>query len=264
MGKISEEFPVDFTNEETKESKLNITPAAIGAMAAGDVANFLLAATPGGIENQEAQGQQTLVNSQQMPIKLNSYDEEFRDKDATYIYKKWGCKIGKTVDKLFIEVELPAGWKKVATDHSMWSKLVDNNGRVRASIFYKAAFYDLESFINLETRFHVTYEMVDWKVSARDHYEKISKEQRYGVIKDSCVIVFKTEPRTFTKPYPIPTVEERAKIERGATPEGHYAWWKEHDNWEREINNEAEAVLVAQFPEYKDYFKYWEAENVKF
>ena len=39
-------------------------------------------------------------------------------------------------------VKLPAGWKKQATDHSMWSKLLDESGAVVASIFYKAAFYD--------------------------------------------------------------------------------------------------------------------------
>ena len=56
---------------------------------------------------------------------------------------------------MFQEVILPAGWKKVRTDHSMWSKLVDDKGRERASIFYKAAFYDRSAHMNLVRRFTV-------------------------------------------------------------------------------------------------------------
>ena len=39
--------------------------------------------------------------------------------------------------------------KKVASDHSMWSKLEDENGVEIASIFYKAAFYDMSAFMRL-------------------------------------------------------------------------------------------------------------------
>ena len=44
---------------------------------------------------------------------------------------------------------MPNGWKKQATDHSMWSELIDDKGKVRATIFYKAAFYDQRAFLNL-------------------------------------------------------------------------------------------------------------------
>jgi hypothetical protein len=47
-------------------------------------------------------------------------------------------------------VSLPPGWKVVPTDHSMWSDLVDAKGEKRASIFYKAAFYDRDAFIRIE------------------------------------------------------------------------------------------------------------------
>jgi len=54
---------------------------------------------------------------------------------------------------MFQYVELPAGWKKAPTDHSMWSKLLDDKGRERASIFYKATFYDRSAHLSLTTRF---------------------------------------------------------------------------------------------------------------
>lgn len=97
----------------------------------------------GGIERQEARGQQELVNSEVLPT-----DGLFRNKAE---FEALGFVIGEVVqgDPIFTNVKLPAGWKKQATDHSMWSKLVDETGKERASIFYKAAFYDRSAHINL-------------------------------------------------------------------------------------------------------------------
>lgn len=50
--------------------------------------------------------------------------------------------MGQTGAMNILNVELPDGWKKVGTNHDMHSDLVDETGKVRASIFYKAAFYD--------------------------------------------------------------------------------------------------------------------------
>lgn len=88
------------------------------------------------VERQEAQGQRELVTDDTLPVDMN---QECKSKleDAGVVF-------GDTVagDRLFRLCKLPAGWKKVATDHSMWSDLVDDQGVKRASIFYKAAFYD--------------------------------------------------------------------------------------------------------------------------
>ncbi len=37
----------------------------------------------------------------------------------------------------------------------MWNELVDDKGRVRASFFYKGAFYDRDAFINFNTRYSI-------------------------------------------------------------------------------------------------------------
>jgi len=73
---------------------------------------------------------------------------------AEEAYERWGIEIiGETEgDDLFYDVILPDGWKKEATGHSMWTKLVDENGDVKAQIFYKDAFYDRDALININDK----------------------------------------------------------------------------------------------------------------
>ena len=93
------------------------------------------------IENQEKRGQEKFVNSEVLPKRINMGTREQLE--------EMGIVFGKDVDDLFVYVTLPEGWKKVATDHSMWSRLVDDKGQERASIFYKAAFYDRDAFLGI-------------------------------------------------------------------------------------------------------------------
>jgi hypothetical protein len=104
---------------------------------------------PGGsgrfIEEQEAAGQAQLVNSDQLPTTLNG------GSDADF--EAVGFVLGDPLpgDPMFRDAKLPAGWKRERTDHSMWSKIVDQLGRERVSIFYKAAFYGRDAFMSLTT-----------------------------------------------------------------------------------------------------------------
>jgi hypothetical protein len=123
-----------------KKEEMNLTPAALGALAKGDLTNFVAAATPGGIEAQEAAGQQALVNSELLP--LDGIDDVAIPLRITYEKK--------VIDGIFVKASMPIGWKKVGSDHSMWSYIVDETGKKRAAIFYKAAFYDRSAFIRLE------------------------------------------------------------------------------------------------------------------
>ena len=96
----------------------------------------------GQIERQEARGQQELVASTQLPV----------DGSEDLAVLALGIKFGERAagDELFREATLPKGWTKQATDHAMWSEIVDETGKVRASVFYKAAFYDRSAFIRAE------------------------------------------------------------------------------------------------------------------
>lgn len=126
-----------------------MTPAALNALLAGDMDNYLTAMTPGGIEAQEAAGQQSLVaHKDRLPIIgtiRNRGGADIPDERA-----KWeaaGFVFGDEIPEqgrrpVFVACTFPPGWRLQATDHSMWSDVIDDAGRKRASVFFKAAFYD--------------------------------------------------------------------------------------------------------------------------
>lgn len=128
------------------------TPAALAAAAAGDMANFIVASTPGGIERQEAQGQLDMIEALRLPRHITTAGVTW-DK----LVEQWGISYKPSDDELFHDVTLPTGWQLVATGHSMWSDLIDDRGGTRASVFYKAAFYDRRADMRLNRRYVVEY-----------------------------------------------------------------------------------------------------------
>jgi len=121
-------------------------PAALKAFAEGDLKNAEIANTPGGIEAQEKAGQKALVASTNMPKEMLPSKEDF---------EKLGFVFGDDVDDLFISAKFPDGWTRGATNHAMYSDIVDEKGRRRVVIFYKAAFYDRRAEAHLVARFKV-------------------------------------------------------------------------------------------------------------
>lgn len=117
----------------------------------------------GSVEQQEAQGQTSFVNSETLPTDM--------DKEDKTALESCGVKFLDKVegDEMFQYVELPQGWKKQPTDHSMWSYLVDEQGRKRAAIFYKAAFYDRSARLSLicRYRYESDYDLRDKKTPLR-------------------------------------------------------------------------------------------------
>lgn len=192
------------TEQEAKDN-----PSHMIAMAA-------IMGEPLSIQHQEAQGQASLINSETLPIEMESSDK------ATL--EKAGVKFGKKVvgDNLFQYVQLPAGWKKVPTNHSMWSKLVDDKGRERASIFYKAAFYDREAHLSTSRRYNINYD-----------YDRMEKENVIvNNITDCGKIIHTTEPK----------------------PIGTRPRWT--------VKDEAHALgvlwLDTNFPDWRDSSAYWD------
>ena len=104
------------------------------------------------IEDMEDEGQQELVNSSVLPADMQD--------DTRKVLEAAGVVFGAPVggDPMFLHVTLPGGWKKRPTDHSMWSKLVDQFDRERAGIFYKAAFYDRSAHMRATPRFSVQFD----------------------------------------------------------------------------------------------------------
>jgi hypothetical protein len=134
-----------------RSDRLILTPAALSAVAAGDMHNALVAATPGGIEAQEKAGQAMLT------LKFNQLPKEYiywrGTGTAREMMERVGFRFGADVDNLFVSVTPPEGWTLRASDHSMHSYIHDGQGRKRGSVFYKAAFYDRRAHFSFNTRY---------------------------------------------------------------------------------------------------------------
>ena len=171
-------------------------------------------------EGQARYGQKEFVNSQQLPSKCNWPS---RGVDLKKQYKKLGIKVvGKTsVDDLFLDVVLPEGWKLECTDHSMWNRLMDDKGRERATIFYKAAFYDRDAFINFNHRYITGCEYVE-----KEEGDKFIP--KYYCVKDTTTgeELFKTE---VTKEYE-----------------------------DQRLDNKSVKWLKKKYPKYEDINAYWD------
>jgi hypothetical protein len=94
---------------------------------------------------QEAAGQQDMTMGGYLP-KLNEHHQPI-DRAA---WEALGFVFGKDMDDLFVNVDFPVGWSFVPRpDHHLWSEIKDADGRIRARVFYKAAFYDRRAHVRL-------------------------------------------------------------------------------------------------------------------
>src|SRR4030042_2972490 len=170
---------------EKKRAPENTTTKTAGL---GFLAESLITGGEGVIERQEAAGQQDLVNSDTLPVQMGVSGD---GPNPVAILEAAGMKFLGVVegDPLFQYVELPPGWKKMPAEHSMWSRLVDDKGRERAAIFYKAAFYDRRAHMRLSLLFSTT----------RD-YKREETEGVAGIpVLDLGNIIHSTEPVKFPR-----------------------------------------------------------------
>lgn len=196
--------------------------AALSALVSNDIENFLVAATPGGIEAQEKRGQQALVKMDALP------------KDAPWEQlEQLGIKRGAEIDDLFVSCTLPDGWRKVATDHSMHSNLIDDKGRKRGGIFYKAAFYDRSANMHLTRRYSYGVEPVGgWNVA------DTSSCHWHCVVTDDDKVLWSSEQ-----------IEPR--------PQDNYQvlkWYERRDA----LNELGKAWIAEHYPDYANPLAYWD------
>jgi len=128
---MSKQAPVN-TKTETEENPLRFLATSL---AKGSTGNAIIA--------MERAGQSSFVNSDTLPVDMS--DETRQALEAA------GVIFGDRVpgDDLFVYVTLPEGWTRRGTTHDMHSDLLDEKGRKRASVFYKAAFYDRRAHMRL-------------------------------------------------------------------------------------------------------------------
>jgi hypothetical protein len=124
-------------NTSTPESREAFGLAAIAVAMSGQSTDSL-------VEAQEKRGQQQLIHSDRLPTVMHDPREAFEAVGFTF---------GEPDprDRLFAPATLPDRWKREGSDHAMWSYILDQLGRRRVSMFYKAAFYDRDAFMSLNT-----------------------------------------------------------------------------------------------------------------
>ena len=210
------------------------------------------------IENQEKRGQAELVRTQRLPQRLNDHnipneiifkdvpkDLDYKDKhDLMMInikeytkaqYERMGIRIVDCADDIFYNVVLPDGWEIRATEHTMWNEVLDDKGRKRMTIFYKAAFYDRDAFANLQTRFQLDVTHV---ADPNSDYDVWKASDIQGTVKDGDRIIYQTARVPACSDY---TKESKMK---DVLWEDLYAFMNEH------------------WPRYKDVHAYWNAEVI--
>jgi hypothetical protein len=181
----------------------------LDSMATGDVS--------GAIMRQEKRGQDELNHSDLIPVECIGCTRAQLE--------SLGFVFGDVADELFYKGSLPKGWKKVATDHSMHTEIQDEQGRVRGTIFYKAAFYDRKAHIALRCR----YKRSVWPIGGYgDGYDP--EAEREGAIFDCDEIIWRTERKAGPKDF------------------------KTQDSLEEEVI----AKIEADYPDYRNPLAYWD------
>ena len=139
----------------------------------------LLGGDSNDVLKQTVQGQDSFVNSTTLPTDIMT-------QNGKEILEGFGVVWDDVVedDPLFQHVTLPEGWTREGTGHSMHSDVLDEKGRKRIGIFYKAAFYDRSAHMSLTKRY-----------SYRHDYDRQDRDN-VGVtqIKDGDNVIHTTEP----------------------------------------------------------------------
>lgn len=173
------------------------------------------------IERQEARGQRQVAALSQLPV------------DAPWDHlAKLGVEKLDDGDGVLCRAKLPEGWKIAPTDHSMWSHLVDDKGRQRAAMFYKAAFYDRSAHLNLTRRYNSQVRPVGGWGNDSKEFE--------GVILDGEQIIYR-HPQVVTQPAYDQKDEYRKYLDT-------------KDVMENELRTE----LIKRYPEYENPLAYWD------
>lgn len=171
------------------------------------------------IGDQEKRGQAQFVHSDVLP-------KDMRGHRATF--EAMGVVFGDDHDDLFVKCTLPEGWSKQATDHRMRSNVIDEKGRERIYVFYKAASYDRSAHCSPVRRF-------GYGTKPETGYENYT----YGVtpdvpyVEDCGVEIWRGEPMAPTEEIPS------YKIDAVLRPIAQ-AWLEEH------------------YPDWEDYLAYWD------
>lgn len=184
------------------------------------------------IEHMERVGQDELSRSSVLPSQCSEPDKRALQAQGVVFHHK------VPDDEIFTNVALPEGWTIRPRDHAMHSDLVDERGRARASIFYKAAFYDRRASMNALTRFSIRL----------DYTEKYDAPVQAGVF-DGETRIHTTAVLPCAGYYNKVTGEPATDVERAAG----VAVWREAAS----ITAGKQWLVEAGYPDHADPGSYW-------
>lgn len=172
------------------------------------------------IEGIEAHGQREFVYSDVLPADMQGNREAF---------EKMGIVFGElSGDRVFITCQLPKGWQKRATDHAMWSELIDEQQRVRASIFFKASPHDYSAHMDASLKLSV-------------EVEEVGENGYRGVLKDNDGILYQSYVCEFEgERYDKPAFYAKQKAKRMAVDVANINypdWQKAWAYWDVDLHN---------------------------
>ncbi len=115
-------------------------------------------ALPESVAASESRGAAQIVASEQIPVEgLAELLPIMQLAGFTFpgLRTVKGVPRGSKDDELFVDAVFPKGWTRRRTEHAMHTDILDEKGRKRFGVFYKAAFYDRKAGIHACHRVHI-------------------------------------------------------------------------------------------------------------
>jgi len=233
-------------------AKFRLTPAAVVALAEGDMENAIAAMVPGGIERQEAEGREWLIENSMLPVGMgvlgcssavSSFAAIARVYDALC---SWGLEFGGLEGDIFVPVKLPGGWALKASEQSQYlAFLLDDQKAVRAQIFFKAAFYDRRAELTVLPRFRIFEERIPGELGEN------RLKHRQVVIDSAGIVPYGREDEYF-----LPPVGDRVFLSDWS--DCHKGDYLDLVGQQQTLHQQCEDWLRDNYPKYQDSLAYWE------
>lgn len=195
------------------------------------------------IIGQEAEGARSMVVNDVLPrqgtIERHMFDELSKEQ-----IESLGFVLGEPRDRLFINATFPPGWTKMPSGHNLYTYLLDEQGRQRATIMYKAAFYDEDAWISWRQRFQIGQDYI---------YADNDPEHNNRPVATRITIIDNGEQTKVVG-------EMKGKIITTYPDRPHYSVAinrGEAIELSDKDMNDAKAWLEERYPDYKNSFPYW-------
>jgi len=206
--------------------------------------------------DRSAKNQQTnMINSCEMPAKHNGKKYSLEN------LKDMGFEFGDLTQRgEMIEAKLPPGWEKKATDHHMWSRIIDERGSERISIFVKYQFSFLEdAFFNIKPRFRIEEDFYQMEKLKKDEGIERYNVEHFTYATQYCVKDYVQSPDG--------RLVYRSKLIMGSS-KNRNVMWKERDKAEKEAESECRSWLGQKlglgesYDHKKHFLMFWDGNPI--